>query len=162
LKSRVLEQLEKVTSQQPEELRPLTRDFAARLADSSTALNSAAWTIVSVPKQPPDRYQAALALAERAYELDPDPATLNTLGVAQYRAGQFASALVTLEKSRRLNREGPNAAQDVAFIAMSQFRLGRTADARRSLQRLRAGVKEPGEESESNRFLREATELIAP
>ena len=164
LKAKVLEQVEKMTANDPDEVRQLTREFASRVSEDPSRLNSAAWEVVSTPDLAGDLYDLALAQAERAYQLDSAPAsgTLNTLGVAQYRAGQFAHALATLQKSRRLNSQGPDAPEDLAFIAMTQFHLGRNAEARKSLQRLRAAIQNPNEDTDSARFLREATALIGP
>ena len=45
---------------------------------------------------------------------------LNTLGVAQYRVGEYEEALNTLRQSDRLNGGIP---EDLAFIAMSLHQL---------------------------------------
>ena len=45
---------------------------------------------------------------------------------------------------------------------MTQFHLGRNAEARKSLQRLRAAIQNPNEDTDSARFLREASALIGP
>jgi eukaryotic-like serine/threonine-protein kinase len=52
----------------------------------------------------------------------------NTLGVAQYRAGEFQSALIALSRSMEL-RSGGDAA-DHFFVAMAYERLGDRKQAR--------------------------------
>jgi hypothetical protein len=85
---------------------------------------------------------------------------LNTLGVAQYRAGKYAAALATLTRSNEINRN--REAGDPAFLAMTQHRVGQAAAARATLDRLRAVMKTPAvaTDSESQAFLREAEALI--
>jgi hypothetical protein len=61
--------------------------------------NKFASTLVSAPGLTHDPHRA-LSLARRAVELAPTQNIyLNTLGAAQYRAGQHAEAVATLEKS---------------------------------------------------------------
>jgi len=105
-------------------------------------------------------YELALAQAEAAYRLKPDPEILNTLGVAQYRAGKFQQALETLEKSRKLNPQGADTSADVAFLAMAQYRAGQVADARKNLNKLRETAKEMADDVEALGFLHEAETLI--
>jgi tetratricopeptide (TPR) repeat protein len=74
--------------------------------------------------------QRALELARKAVALTPGTAIyLNTLGVAQYRAGQHAEAVATLEKSLAAGK-GETDAFDLFFLAMARFQLGQIARAR--------------------------------
>jgi uncharacterized protein HemY len=77
-----------------------------------------------------------LRLAEVACRLEPENGGIvNTLGVAQYRAGLVPEALATLTHSNALNqRKRP---EDLAFLAMAYRRLGHTLEARSMLDRLR-------------------------
>jgi tetratricopeptide (TPR) repeat protein len=59
---------------------------------------------------------------------------LNTLGVAQYRAGRYHDAAATLRQSLRINA-GQFDAFDLYFLAMALHRLGHVADARACLAR---------------------------
>src|SRR5262249_58295321 len=67
-------------------------------------LNEAAWRVVRDRRASPDEYARALEQAEEAVRGAPENGyILNTLGVAQYRAGRYADALATLTKSEKMN-----------------------------------------------------------
>ncbi len=79
--------------------------------------------------------QRALTLARRAVDLSPNQGcNLNTLGVAQYRAGRNAEAVAPLERSLAVNR-GEFAAFDLFFLAMAHHWLGHRAAARECFDR---------------------------
>ena len=135
--------------------------------DDARILHSDAWEIVRSPGNTAQEYEVALRKAEEMFEREPYQGEyLNTLGVAQYRVGDYAAALDTLTWADEINvatREGGRPT-DVAFIAMSLYQLGRQAEALDALERLRALVRALGEADteESRGFLREAESLIAP
>ena len=85
---------------------------------------------------------------------------LNTLGVAQYRAGHYREAVATLTESDRINSAGPLGLQpaDLAFRALAHHRLGERDRACADLGRLRALMRktEHATISENQLFLREA------
>jgi Tfp pilus assembly protein PilF len=87
------------------------------------AHNSLAWLLATAPE--PFRNPAeAIEHARRAVELAPgNQLSLNTLGVALYRAGKFAEAVETLEKCERAG-QGEFAAFDLFFLAMAHYKLG--------------------------------------
>ena len=91
---------------------------------------------------------------------------LNTLGVAQYRVGQFESAAQTLTRSSELNTKssGQPDPSDLAFLAMAQQKLGQRDAARATLTRLRERMQMPlfKDNPEAQSFLREAVSLIDP
>jgi serine/threonine protein kinase/WD40 repeat protein/Tfp pilus assembly protein PilF len=96
--------------------------------------NKLAWALATgpAPTRDPSR---ALDLARRAVELAPKSAIyLNTLGVAQYRAGQPTEAIATLEKSLAAGK-GESDAFDLFFLAMARSKLGETARARADFDR---------------------------
>jgi tetratricopeptide (TPR) repeat protein len=100
--------------------------------------NSLAWDCVLGPDAVSD-YTQPLALAELALEKAPPqdrPLVLNTLGALLYRAGRFQEAAGRLRQSIQANgsKEVP---QDWLFLAMTQHRLGDTAEARKSLARVK-------------------------
>jgi uncharacterized protein HemY len=86
-------------------------------------LNARAWRLVAGP---PDQRNPGRALEaiRVAAELAPDdPNILNTLGVVQYRGGQYQEAVVTLEKSLAASG-GASDGFDLFFLAMCHARLG--------------------------------------
>jgi hypothetical protein len=99
-------------------------------------LNNAAWLLVRSPGGSAGSYRRAVLLAEEACRLVPDHGSyLNTLGVAQYRAGDFAAARDTLLRAEPLNtrRYHKPIPHDLAFLAMARHRLGETDQARADL-----------------------------
>jgi hypothetical protein len=109
-------------------IRVIGTEQPAKLQEAGE-LNNQAWPLVAGP--PARRKPAqALELIQKAVKLTPDNAVLlNTLGVAQYRNGQYAAALVTLEKSLAAGR-GESDAYDLFFLAMCHARLGKPAKAK--------------------------------
>ncbi len=112
------------------------------------------------------RSPAALALARKAVELSPDTAIyLNTLGVAEYRAGEFAGAIATLEKSLAAAK-GKSDAFDLFFLAMARHRLGRIAAARADFDRAvgwrrdHPNLPDPGWNQDLDEFQAEARALL--
>jgi tetratricopeptide (TPR) repeat protein len=91
--------------------------------------NNRAWELATGPKFQRDPVLAA-RLAAFAVALAPGKQlSLNTLGVALYRAGKFAEAITTLEKSLDAGK-GQFDAFDLFFMAMAHYRLGHGSEAR--------------------------------
>jgi tetratricopeptide (TPR) repeat protein len=107
-------------------LEPDNADARSRLA---SALNSRAWTLATdadPQKRDPGR---AIKLASEAVELDPKSADgWNTLGVAQYRAGNWKEAISSLEKYREL-RTNDAEWNNPFFLAVAHRQLGNNAEA---------------------------------
>lgn len=106
--------------------------------DGPEQLNDTAWRVVRERRADPDEYARAFEQAEAAVRGAPENGNiLNTLGVAQYRMGQYAEALATLTKSEKMNatQNGSHPA-DLAFLAMAQHQLGQKEEARATLDRL--------------------------
>jgi hypothetical protein len=121
--------------------------------------NEAAWRLVLKPGQPSASYERGLRLARAARGLElGDGNLVNTLGVAQYRAGLVSEALATLTRSNALN-QGKDPA-DLAFLAMAHQRMGQVAEARAMLDRLRDLMRQAefagGQGDQSRAFLAEA------
>ena len=113
--------LEAALAREPDQ--PVVRE---RLA---LCCNNRAWELANGP-EPPRDLDRALALARRAVELAPGEAIyLNTLGVVQYRAGRYAEAIATLERSLAAGH-GQSDAFDLFFLAMAHHRLGHRDQAR--------------------------------
>jgi WD40 repeat protein/tRNA A-37 threonylcarbamoyl transferase component Bud32/Flp pilus assembly protein TadD len=144
------------------------REFAVRVAqthsaEDASALNEAAGKVVKGRDAGKDACTAALRRAEAAARLAPgDGSILNTLGVTQYRLGDYAKALETLERSEKLNAAKNPPVTDLAFLAMAHHQLGHKEQARATLTRLREVMKQPAwaKNAEAQGFLREAEELI--
>ena len=77
------------TLSEPVRRRALT--LAEQIPESAGRLNEVSWSVVSRPDATPEAYRLALEQAETACRLEPENGLiLNTLGVAQYRAGRAA------------------------------------------------------------------------
>ncbi len=89
----------------------------------ANSYNNLAWRLATGPVRPA-RSAAGMVLARKAVAMAPDTAIyLNTLGVAQYRAGQYAEAITTLEKSLAASK-GESDGFDLFFLAMARHKLG--------------------------------------
>jgi hypothetical protein len=119
------------TSPPPLEVRVIGAELAGR---NSVALNNQAWRLVTGP--PAQRDPAcALRLIQEAVKLQPNNATLlNTLGVVQYRNGQYEEAVATLEKSLAAGK-GQFDGFDLFFLAMCHAQLGDAAKAKDRFER---------------------------
>jgi tetratricopeptide (TPR) repeat protein len=95
-------------------------DARGAFADAS---NDLAWSLATFPLSDLRDAQRAMALANQAVAAVPtNPALWNTLGVAQYRAGQGQTALDSLGKSVAMSQGGSPA--DWFFVAMAHFEMG--------------------------------------
>ncbi len=127
--------------------------------------NNLAWRLATGPAALRDPEQA-LVLARRAVALAPGTAIyLNTLGVAQYRAGQFEEAIATLDKSLAAGKDQSDAF-DLFFLAMARHKLGQVDRARADLNRALRWRREhpnpagPGWSEELNMFQAEAEAIL--
>ncbi len=141
---------------------PSVRDEALRfLYGDCFAMNERSWSIVRLPGKTVDEYLPALREAEAGIRANPDDGNLiNTLGVAQYRAGRYADALETLLRSSA-RQEAPRP-EDAAFLAMAHYQLGHERAAREMLATLHGMMQEKrwAGLTDPRNFLREADELI--
>ena len=150
-------------------LDPETREVALQLAklrqDNPHALNGAAWDVVMTPGRTEEEYRSALRWASAACRLDPKHPDLNhTLGVAQYRVGNYEAALRSLEASEKgyVTARKRSQPANTVFIAMSLWRLGRREEARQTLSGLEREIVLPANagDAEMLRFMDEARQLI--
>jgi serine/threonine protein kinase/WD40 repeat protein/tetratricopeptide (TPR) repeat protein len=92
-------------------------------------LNGLAWNLATGPIEQRDP-ESAVMVAQRAVELAPGQQnSLNTLGVALYRAGQYSETVSVLERSLAAGK-GESDAFDLFFLAMAHHRLAHAAEAR--------------------------------
>jgi tetratricopeptide (TPR) repeat protein len=111
-------------------------------------------------------YRKALRFSDEACQLEPkNGKLLNTLGVANYHAGNYEQALDVLSRSDQINalRENDSHPTDIAFLAMAHQQLGHTKEAQAEFQRLRERMKDPpwAQNPEAQGFLSEAEALLA-
>ncbi len=123
-------------------------------------LNSLAWLLGTGPGWQSRDPAEAVGLAQRAVSLAPGVARFwNTLGVAQYRAGDWDAAIDTLEKSAELKGYGD--AWDFFFLAMAHWRRGEEPVARRCFEQGIAWMQaHSSDHDEHRRFRAEAAELM--
>jgi WD40 repeat protein len=121
--------------------------LAEQVPENSESLMRASWAVVHQADAEPAAYRLALRQAEAACRLIPDEADfLTTLGMAQYRVGQYRQAVAALTQADRLRRDNWNGMSypgDLAFLALARYRCGQTDQARALLGRLREAMKSP-------------------
>jgi serine/threonine protein kinase/Flp pilus assembly protein TadD len=123
-------------------------------------LNSLAWLLATANNLNHRAPQRAVELAKRAVELAPREANIwNTLGVAQYSAGQWQPAIDSLEKSMTLRKGGD--ASDWFFLAMAHWQLDHKDGARQWYDKAVEWMdKNAPKNEELLRFRAEAAELL--
>jgi tetratricopeptide (TPR) repeat protein len=126
--------------------------------------NELAWLDVTGPEEVRDPHEA-LRLAREAVAREPANWNfVNTLGVAQYRLGQYEEAIPTLERSLQHN-SAP--AFDLIFLAMSHARLRQPAKAKDCFERAVNWIQEhevnlpPNWRTEFAAFRTEAQAVLA-
>jgi hypothetical protein len=142
------------------EVRQRALDLVARYTGDVeiNTLNSRSWEIVRRPGASPKECRLAVRLAETVCQFKPDSGTyLNTLGIAQYRAGKYEVCLETLTRSSQLN--GGRQPADIAFLAMAQHRLGQIQGSRKTLALLQ-DLFNKSRTDDTTAFLEEAKSLI--
>jgi WD40 repeat protein len=118
--------------------------------------HQASWAVVSRPHLNAVQYRFSLRQAEAACRLRPAQARYRmALGAAQYRAGDYAAARNTLGEA------GPLTAAGLAFLAMTQQRLGQHDQAKATLSRLRdISSKREGDKVEEAEGLRSEVQAL--
>jgi hypothetical protein len=118
---RLRDEVEEILRKRPgiaAEVRARAFEVLQNWPESSSALNERSWSVARDSGRDPSDYLWALRRAEAACRYDPDNGNfLNTLGLAQYRTGQYRQALDTLTRSTTLN--GGRQPADLAFLAMT-------------------------------------------
>ncbi len=128
-------------------------------SEDAQACNDVAWFLATCPDARLRDGQRAVELAERAVKLSPTGTYRNTLGVAQYRLGNYKAAIESLGKSMRLGSGGN--AFDWFFLAMAQWQLGHKDEARNWYDKaVEWTEKHEPKNEELRRFQMEAAELL--
>ena len=101
----------------------LMNEAGKRSAGNGVLENQLAWALVSNPKPELRSPTRAVKLAQKAVALAPTAGYIwNTLGIAQYRAGDWKDANAALEKSMELRNGGDSS--DWFFLAMCHWQHG--------------------------------------
>jgi serine/threonine protein kinase len=120
--------------------------------------NTTAWKLAT-DADPSERNPGeAVRLAGQAVAADPSTDNYNTLGVARYRAGDFAGAIEALSHGAPTREP---TAYDAFFLAMASARLGRQAEAKNWYDKADGLMRrsEP-ENAELRRFREEASVVL--
>jgi tetratricopeptide (TPR) repeat protein len=145
-------------------------DFQHAIADFEKAIElqpesplncgNLAWFLVTCPERRIWNPGRAVELAKKATQLAPGNGIYwNTLGVAQYRAGDHEAAIKALGKSTELGSGG--VACDWFFFAMAHWQLKHTEEARRWYDKGAAWMeKNKSDDEELLRFRAEAEDLL--
>lgn len=122
--------------------------------------NALAWLLATCPNVKARNPVKALKFAERSVELAPSRGdTWNTLGVAQYRAGDWKGAIKTLTKSMELRNQGDSS--EYFFLALCHWQLGEKETSRKCYDKgIQWLEKNKPEDAEYGRFRAEAAEAI--
>ena len=92
--------------------------------NDAKALNALAWLLAACPEPQFRDATEAVELARKAVENAPKEAGCwFTLGVAQYRSGDFAAAIESLQKAGQMN-SGEQHGGGALFLAMAHWQLG--------------------------------------
>jgi len=123
--------------------------------------NALAWLLVTCPDKALQDPTRAVELVQKAVELEPHAAyAWNTLGVVDYRAGNYRASIEALEKAEQLSPDeyfGINA----LFLAMAHWQLDEKEPARKWYDQAIAWMElHTKVDEELIRFRDEATELI--
>jgi tetratricopeptide (TPR) repeat protein len=145
LKEDVLTELRSDQSLSPR-LRAAALEVAERRTGNASRLYEAAWLTIAHASGTPEAYQLALRRLEAACRMSAeDPSRRveyrHALALALYRVDRHAEALETLRELARQDPGRPPTPIDLAVTAMANRRLGRDAEAREALGKLRAPVK---------------------
>jgi tetratricopeptide (TPR) repeat protein len=144
----------------PEETEALYRKCLELAPQNANGHNNFAWFLATWPDPKFRDSAVAVAEAKTAVELGPNAGThWNTLGVAQYRAGDWKAAVAGLEKSMERRKGGDSF--DWFFLAMARWNLGQKADARKWYdQAVKWMEKNQPKNEELARFRAEAETLL--
>jgi eukaryotic-like serine/threonine-protein kinase len=128
--------------------------------DSAGNRNELAWRLATCPDLKLRDPGQAVAHAKKAVELAPSyGGAWNTLGVAQYRNGEWKAAVEALMKSVQLQKEGDSF--DFFFLATAHWQLGEKDKARAWYEKAVAWMdKHKPNDEELKRFRAEATALL--
>jgi tetratricopeptide (TPR) repeat protein len=145
LRADVLERLRILPGMSPSRRQEVLA-VAQTYPENPNELNKLAWELVKPPCGEMSDYRKALRYSEEACQLEPENGDFqSTLGVADYRVGNYEKALDVVARSDKIHAlkdEGSNPAE-LAFLAMAHQQLGHAKEAEAKLQLLRERMKDP-------------------
>jgi serine/threonine protein kinase/Tfp pilus assembly protein PilF len=144
----------------PDEAIGVLRQAADNGSNDLRGLNNLSWFLATSQSCESSDARRAVELAQKAVELAPqEPAFWNTLGAAQYRAGNWQGAIGALEKSMALHGGGNSF--DWFFLAMACWQLGERDKGRAWHERaVQWAEQNAPNDKELCRFRAQAAELI--
>jgi WD40 repeat protein/serine/threonine protein kinase/Flp pilus assembly protein TadD len=144
----------------PEEADKAYRKLLELAPQSAADHNNLAWLLATCPDAKFRDPKRAVELAKKAVELAPKEGNhLNTLGAANYRAGDWKAAIAALEKSMERRKGGDSF--DWFFLAMSHWKLGQKNQAREWYDKAVLWMeKNQPKNDELHRFRAEAAEVL--
>ena len=124
-----------------------------------TQLNNLAWMLVTVEDETLRDPELALQLAQKAVEIDPkSDGLMNTVGVANYRAGNWQASIDALNKSLDTNTP---LSSDGFFLAMAHWQLDEKDIAQEWFDKAKKWMDEnDSDDAELIRFRAEAEALM--
>jgi tetratricopeptide (TPR) repeat protein len=143
-----------------QEVQKLYRLFRETCPEDAGRRNQIAWILATAfdpaLRDPPE----AVELARKAVEADPRKAAYwNTLGVAQYRVGEWKAGIAALERSRQFGEGGTSF--DFFFLAMAHRQAGAKEQARHWYeQAVQWMVKNRPQDEQLREFRAEASALL--
>jgi serine/threonine protein kinase len=139
---------------------PFFREAVKVEASNPSPYVHLATLLASRPDRKPHDPAQAVELAKKAVKLAPRAReSRHTLGVAQYRAGDWKAAAEALETSLTLQDGGD--ASDWLFLAMARWRLNDRTTARRWYDKARSWIEQHKPQDEDlRRVLAETTALL--
>ncbi len=127
--------------------------------DLAQCMNDLAWLLSTCPDTQLRVPQEAVALATKLMELAPNNAVYeNTLGVAHYRAGDYAAAVETLNKCVAMTT---GTVHDFLFLAMAHAQMGNSQEGKKWFDQAVGLLNESDSRyTELQRFRAEAASLL--
>lgn len=148
-----------------EDVREMAILLARGRGEQTNHLNSGVWSTVRFGSAEPAVARRMVRQALRVNEIWPNNHSfVNTLGVAQYRAGDFEDAIATFRRGMEIgkSRFPVGHPSDLTFLAMSLAKLGRMEEAKDVLEQVRVLMKIPefADDTENQSFVREAESVV--
>ncbi len=132
-----------------------------RTPDDPLRMNNLAWLLATHPEPELRDPPRAVELAKKAVDLAPNEGTnWNTLGVAQYRAGDWNDAIEALQKSEELSPDR-YFSFNAFFLGLAHWQLDEKDEARKWYdQAVQWMEKNQPQDEDLKRFRAEAEELL--